>query len=117
MTTQPDCLFCRIILGEIPSTKVYEDDTVLAFRDIEPAAPVHVLIVPKSHIASLDAVQKADAELTGRLMLAAAEIARQEGIAESGYRVITNIGKEGGQSVDHLHLHLLGGRQLSTLGL
>jgi histidine triad (HIT) family protein len=117
MTTQSDCLFCRIILGEIPCTKVYEDDGVLAFRDIQPAAPVHVLIVPKRHISSLDAISSTDADVAGRLMLAAAEIARQEEIAESGYRVITNVGKEGGQSVDHLHLHLLGGHQLSTLGL
>jgi histidine triad (HIT) family protein len=117
MDTQPDCLFCRIVRGEIPSTKVYEDATILAFRDIEPAAPVHVLIVPKRHVDSLATLTDNDSELAGSLMLAAAEIARHEGIAESGYRVIVNAGKEGGQSVDHLHLHLLGGRQLSTLGL
>lgn len=107
-----DCLFCKIIAGDIPSAKVYEDDMCYAFRDIAPQASTHVLIVPKKHIASLDEAQIADQRLMGHLMLAAAQIARMEGIAADGYRVVTNIGKHGCQSVHHLHIHLLGGEQL-----
>ncbi len=112
MAVDPACIFCRIVQGDIPSTRVYEDDEVVAFRDIEPAAPVHVLIVPRRHVVSIDDLGADDAALLGRLMLAAAQIARDEGIAADGYRVATNVGTLGGQSVDHLHIHLLGGRQM-----
>jgi histidine triad (HIT) family protein len=107
-----NCLFCRILRGEIPSKKVYEDDYVYAFEDIDPKAPTHVLIVPKQHLAGLNHAQAGDAELIGRCHLAAAEIARQRDI-EKGYRTVLNVGPESGQSVFHLHVHLLGGRKLS----
>ena len=105
-----DCLFCKIIAGEIPSGKVYEDDDCYAFNDISPQAPTHVLIVPRKHIDSLDRAEAGDAALLGRLMLAAAEIAREKGFAEDGYRVVVNTNGDGGQTVFHLHVHLLGGR-------
>ena len=106
------CLFCRILRGEIPSKKVYEDDDVYAFEDIDPKAPTHVLVIPKRHLAGLKEAQAADAEIIGRCHLAAAEIARQRNI-EKGYRTVLNVGPESGQSVFHLHVHLLGGRRLS----
>ena len=106
-----DCLFCRIARGEIPATLVYETEDCLAFRDIDPKAPVHILVVPREHISSLN--EAADASLVGRLMLAAARIARQEGIAESGYRTVFNTNRDAGQTVFHLHLHLLGGRSMA----
>ena len=105
-----DCLFCRIVGGEIGSAKVYEDDEVFAFRDIAPRAPVHILVIPKAHVRSLDEVGEHDERLVGRLLTTAATIARDEGIAGTGYRVVTNIGRDGGQSVDHLHFHVMGGR-------
>jgi histidine triad (HIT) family protein len=108
-----DCLVCRIVAGEIPATLVHEDDEIVAFRDIAPRAPTHVLVVPRRHIESVGALEAADAGLAGRLLLTAAAIARQEGIAEHGYRVVTNIGSWGGQTIFHLHLHLLGGRPLA----
>jgi histidine triad (HIT) family protein len=108
----PDCLFCRIIRGEIPSKQVYEDDSVFAFEDIDPKAPTHVLIIPKKHFAGLKEAEADDAELIGRCHLAAAEIARQRNI-EQGYRTVLNVGPGAGQSVFHLHVHLLGGRSLS----
>jgi len=104
------CLFCRIVAGEIPSTKVHEDDVVLAIRDIAPRAPTHILLLPRRHIASAADLTPDDGELLGRLFGAAAEIARSEGIAARGYRVVTNVGTWGGQTVDHLHFHLMGGR-------
>ena len=104
------CLFCRIVAGEIPATIVHETDETLAFRDVNPRAPSHILVIPRRHIASIDALVPADQELAGRLMLVAAEIARQEGFASQGYRVVSNVGEWGGQTVDHLHLHLMGGR-------
>lgn len=107
-----DCLFCRIIRGEIASKKIYEDDHVFAFEDIDPKAPTHVLIVPKKHFAGLKEAEAGDAELIGRCHLAAAEIARQRNI-EQGYRTVLNVGPGAGQSVFHLHVHLLGGRLLS----
>jgi histidine triad (HIT) family protein len=107
-----NCLFCRILRGEIPSKKVYADDYVYAFEDIDPKAPTHVLIIPKKHLAGLNHAQAGDAELIGRCHLAAAEIARQRDI-EKGYRTVLNVGPESGQSVFHLHVHLLGGRKLS----
>lgn len=107
-----DCIFCKIVRGEIPSAKVYEDENVLAFRDITPAAPVHVLVVPKAHYESLNALEDAPEGLIAALMRATAKVAKLEGVAESGYRVVTNIGRDGRQAVPHLHFHVLGGRQL-----
>ena len=111
-----DCLFCRIISGEIPSSKVYEDDKVYAFRDISPMAPVHVLIVPKVHIASADGINVSNSEYVARIFEVIPKIAASEGLG-NGYRVITNCGEDGCQSVKHLHFHLLGGKKLpETLG-
>jgi histidine triad (HIT) family protein len=105
-----DCLFCRIVADEIPSTRIRENDLILAIRDISPQAPTHVLLLPKAHVASAADLTAEDGDLLGRLFAAAAEIARSEGIEADGYRVVTNVGRHGGQSVDHLHFHLLGGR-------
>jgi histidine triad (HIT) family protein len=107
-----DCLFCSIIEGKIPAQKVYEDDTCVAFRDIKPQAPTHVLIVPRKHIATLNDLTPEDAPLVGKLFLAAKEIAAQEGVAEAGYRTVFNCNAAAGQAVFHIHLHLLGGRNL-----
>ncbi len=106
-----DCLFCKIISGEIPSKKVYEDDLCYAFYDINPVAPVHVLVIPKKHIESLDKLEKEDGEIISHIMLKIKEIANQLRL-ENGYRVVTNIGEDGQQSVKHLHFHLIGGRKL-----
>ena len=105
-----DCLFCKIIAGEIPSEKVFEDDVCIAFNDISPQAPTHVLIVPREHFASLDKAEKNHTETLGHLLLTAARIAREKGFAEDGYRVVINTNADGGQTVFHLHVHLLGGR-------
>jgi histidine triad (HIT) family protein len=107
-----DTLFAKIIRREIPADIVYEDDDVLAFRDINPQAPVHVLFIPKKPIATLDAAGADDATLLGTLMVAAARWAREQGFAEQGYRCVVNCNAHGGQTVFHLHLHLLAGRQL-----
>lgn len=104
------CLFCRIARGEIPAKIVLETEECIAFRDINPQAPVHVVVIPREHVASLDVAT--DAAMVGRLGLVAAEIARSEGIAESGYRTVINTNADGGQTVFHLHLHLLGGRHM-----
>jgi histidine triad (HIT) family protein len=106
----PDCLFCRIVAGEIPSTRVAEDDLAIAIRDIAPRAPTHVLVMPRDHIASAADLTDQHAALVGRIFAMAAELARSEGIAEGGYRIVTNVGAWGGQTVDHLHFHLMGGR-------
>ena len=106
------CLFCKIIDGKIPSTSVYQDDLGYAFADVHPQAPVHVLIVPREHISSLSETDERKNALLGHLLLAAAEIARSKGLGK-GYRIVVNTGEEGGQTVDHLHLHLLGGRQMT----
>ena len=106
-----DCLFCRIIRGEIPARRVYEDELTLAFEDINPQAPTHVLVVSKKHIAGLKEAKPEDAELIGRLHLIAAQIGRQRGI-EDGYRTVLNVGPRSGQSVFHVHVHLIGGRDL-----
>ena len=106
-----DCLFCKIIAGEIPSAKVYENDAVFAFRDIQPQAPVHVLIVPKKHIASVGEVTPENSGIVRRVMEAIPEVAKALGL-RNGYRVITNVGEDGSQSVRHLHFHLLGGAKL-----
>ena len=107
-----DCIFCRIAAGEIDSEIIYEDEQIVAFRDLNPQAPVHVLIIPREHIASLDATSAAHTELLGHCTVVAAELARTEGIAQSGYRLVLNVGRDAGQAVDHLHLHLLGGRPM-----
>ena len=106
------CLFCKIVNGEIPSTPVYQDELTYAFGDINPRAPVHVLVVPREHLASVGEAGKQHEALLGHLLAVAAEIARTKGLAK-GYRVVTNVGDEGGQTVDHLHLHLLGGRPMT----
>jgi len=106
-----NCIFCKIISGEIPSEKVYQDEEVLAFKDINPQAPVHILVIPKKHIDGADTLEKEDAELAGRLILTVARIAEQFHL-QSGYRIVTNIGENGGQTVRHLHFHLLGGEKL-----
>lgn len=105
-----DCIFCRIAAGEIPASKVYEDDELLAFRDIAPKAATHLLLIPKRHIVNLNDLDEGDAALMGRLMLAIPRIAAEQQLA--GYRTITNTGAEGGQEVFHMHFHILGGQQL-----
>ena len=105
-----DCLFCKIIAGEIPCTKVYEDEKTFAFRDINPQAKVHILLTPKKHMRN---ILECDAETAAALTAAIANVAAQEGLTENGFRVISNCGKHGCQSVDHLHVHLVGGEQLS----
>ncbi|MFO7996974.1 MAG: histidine triad nucleotide-binding protein [Dehalococcoidia bacterium] len=106
------CVFCRIIAGEVPSDAVYQDEAFLAFRDIAPQAPTHILIIPKTHIASPAELTEGQQELAGRLIMIARNLAEKEGIAERGYRLVMNCGPEGGQLVPHLHLHLIGGRRL-----
>ncbi|MDX5151962.1 MAG: histidine triad nucleotide-binding protein [Acidiferrobacterales bacterium] len=108
-----DCLFCKMVSGEITPDKVYENDKVLAFRDINPQAPTHVLIVPKQHIATINDLDASHRDLVGELYLAAKEVAREEGIDERGYRTVMNCNEEAGQSVFHIHLHLLGGRGMT----
>ena len=110
-------LFTRVIDGEIPGNFVYQDEQVVAIRDINPAAPTHVLIVPRKPVPSLAHLPDADVELAGRLLLAAKRVAEQEGLAERGYRVVINTGEEGGQTVPHLHLHVLGGQQMIGHGV
>ena len=107
-----DCLFCKIIAGEIPSDKVYEDDAVLAFKDIDPQAPFHAVIVPKAHIASVAEISAANSAVIAKIFEAAALIAKQQGL-ENGFRIVTNCGKDGGQTVGHLHFHMPGGRLLA----
>ncbi len=107
-----NCLFCRIIAGDIPSTKVYEDNTVLAFRDIAPQAPTHILVIPKAHIASVSEVNAENSSVVAHIFEVIAQIARQEGL-EGGYRVVSNCGDHAGQTVHHLHFHILGGKPLS----
>jgi len=112
MNERADCLFCRIVDEQIPADRVAEGSEWLAFRDIDPQAPVHVLIIPKHHVESVGALEPADAELAGRLLLAAVETARRLGVERDGYRLVTNRGEKAGQSVFHLHLHLLAGRRM-----
>lgn len=107
-----DCLFCKIIEGEIPSTKIYEDDTVYAFLDIEPQAPTHIIIVPKLHIASGNDLTDENSAVVGHIFAVAAKLAKEQGFAENGWRIVNNCGKDGGQTVGHLHFHLLAGRNL-----
>lgn len=109
-----DCLFCSIINGDIPSTKVYEDETVYAFKDINPMAPVHVLIVPKQHISSVNEVTEENSGVIAHIYEVAAKLAKELGISESGYRVVSNCGADAGQTVFHLHFHILGGKKLNV---
>jgi histidine triad (HIT) family protein len=111
MTSQ--CLFCRIAAGEIPSQEVFSDDMVYAFRDINPVAPSHILVIPRKHLHSINDAAPQDEALMGRLLLAARTIAAEQGLAEDGYRLVINTGENGGQTVFHIHLHILGGRHLS----
>jgi histidine triad (HIT) family protein len=108
-----DCLFCGIVEGKIKANVVYQDDALVAFKDIAPKAPAHVLIIPRKHIASVSDIAEQDRNLIGQIFQVAAKLARELGIAESGYRVVVNSGPDAGQSVFHLHYHLLGGRQMS----
>jgi histidine triad (HIT) family protein len=108
-----DCIFCQIAAGKVPSQILYQDETVIAFRNINPQAPVHVLIIPKKHIPALTHLSEADTQLAGHMITIANQLAKSEGIAKSGYRLVISCGKGGGQVIPHLHLHLLGGRQLS----
>lgn len=110
MTSQ--CLFCGIAAGDIPSERVYSDDHVYAFRDINPAAPTHILVIPRKHLSRVTEADNNDEALLGKLLLAANSIARQEGLEENGFRLVINTGDMGGQTVHHLHLHILGGRQM-----
>lgn len=107
-----DCLFCNIVKGQIPSEKVYEDNDVYAFKDVNPEAPVHILIIPKRHIKSVDELEETDKELVGHIFLVAKKLAKENKL-KNGYRLVSNIGEEGGQSVEHLHFHLLGGRSFN----
>lgn len=106
-----DCIFCKIVAGDIPSTKVYEDDMILAFRDINPEAPVHVLVIPKEHIDSANCINEANSRVVAHIFECIPKIAASEGL-DGGYRIITNIGDDGGQSVHHMHFHILGGKKL-----
>ncbi|MDX1480117.1 MAG: histidine triad nucleotide-binding protein [Woeseiaceae bacterium] len=110
--SESDCLFCKIVAGDIPADIVHDTDSVLAFRDINPQAPTHVLVIPRRHIATLNDLEAGDDALVGKLFLAAREIAAEEGIAEAGYRTVMNCNRGAGQSVFHIHLHVLGGRGL-----
>ena len=111
-----DCLFCKISSKDIPADIVYEDEKVLAFRDINPQAPVHLLVIPHQHIHSINEASENHQDLLGYMMLAAARLAKEFGIDESGYRLVVNCNEQGGQTVFHIHLHILGGRQLTHLG-
>ena len=108
-----DCIFCKIIAGDIPAEIVYQNDDVLAFRDLNPQAPLHVLVIPKKHIATINDMTATDAELVGKLYLAAQQIARQEGVADDGYRTVMNCNELAGQTVFHMHLHVLAGRAMN----
>lgn len=107
-----DCLFCKIIAGDIPSTKVYEDDQILAFRDINPQAPTHILVIPKTHIPSCNGVTEENCSVVAHIFTVIPQIAKAEGLV-NGYRVVSNCGEDAGQTVPHLHFHILGGRQLN----
>ncbi len=115
MKRDPNCVFCKIVAGEIPAKKVYEDDLVVAFHDIHPRTPVHVLIVPKEHIPSVNAVAPEHEAMLGRLFTAARQVAETTGVAETGYRLLVNTGPHAGQEVYHIHMHLLGGRPLGPM--
>lgn len=109
-----DCIFCKIINKEVPSTIVYEDEDVIAFKDIHPVTPVHILVIPKKHISSLVKLKKEDEAVIGKIYSVINKIAKQEGILDKGFRVIVNCGEDGGQVVKHIHFHLLGGKKLGV---
>ena len=109
-----DCLFCKIVKGEVPSTKVYEDDEILAFKDINPMAPVHILVIPKKHYNDISEITEENAEIIAKIHLAINKIAKEQEIADKGYRIINNCKEDAGQEVKHLHFHLLGGKKLGT---
>lgn len=109
----PDCIFCKIASGDIPSDKVYEDDSLVGFRDIQPQAPTHIVIIPKEHIETVNDITEDDSELLSGMLLACQRIAKDEGLSENGYRIVINCNRDGGQSVFHLHAHVLGGRKMS----
>ena len=108
-----DCIFCKIANGDIPAEIIYQDDDVLAFRDLSPQAPFHALVIPRRHISTLNDIQAGDAELVGKMVMGAARVARQEGFDQAGYRTVLNCNDDGGQTVFHIHLHLLGGRRMT----
>jgi histidine triad (HIT) family protein len=110
---EQNCIFCKIVAGEIPAAKVFEDERAVVFRDINPQAPTHALVIPRRHVASLNEASEADESLLGHLLLVAARVAREEGRAESGYRTVINTNADAGQTVFHIHVHLLGGRRLT----
>lgn len=112
-----DCLFCKIIKGEIPSTKVYEDDNFFAFKDIAPVAPVHVLVIPKKHVASIAALTEDDADVAGKMLFAIQKVAQELCLDKDGYRVIFNTGEKAGQTVHHMHAHILGGKEMAWPGV
>jgi len=113
MDFDPACLFCRIAAGEIPATLIHADELVIAFPDIAPRAPTHILLVPRRHIASAAVLSEADSPTVGRLFVVAAQVAREAGVADAGYRLVTNVGRAAGQTVGHLHVHLMGGRPMT----
>jgi histidine triad (HIT) family protein len=108
-----DCIFCNIVAGKIPSDIIYQDEEVIAFRDINPQSPVHLLVIPREHFTSLTNLTEEEKPLMGHMVIVANKLAKDEGISESGYRLVINCGRQGGQLVPHLHLHVIGGRQLS----
>lgn len=107
-----DCIFCKIACGEIPSDKIYEDDKVVVFNDINPQSPIHFLVIPKEHISSIKDIDESNVHIIGHIMLVIQKVAREKGLDEKGYRIVNNCGEFGGQTVNHLHYHVLGGRQL-----
>ncbi len=108
-----DCVFCRIVAGEVPAAVVHEDDHAIAFEDLNPQAPEHLLVIPRRHTTSVASLEEGDRELAGHLMVVAGRVARERGLESSGYRVVANVGDQGGQTVPHLHLHVLGGRSMT----
>jgi histidine triad (HIT) family protein len=116
MRHDPECIFCRIVSGDIPGQPVWEDDLVIAIRDIQPQAPAHILVLPREHIRSIHELTDSDEALAAAVFRACRQVAAKENLDQHGYRVVTNVGEWGGQTVDHLHFHVLGGRQLRSLG-
>jgi histidine triad (HIT) family protein len=114
--TDPDCVFCGIVAGRLPSDKLYEDDEMIAIRDISPAAPLHLLVLPKAHIATINDLESEESGLIGRMTLVARDLAVEAGVAEDGYRMVMNVNSGGGQVVFHIHMHLVGGRQMGAIG-
>ena len=106
------CIFCKIVAGEIPADILYQDDDVMCFRDVAPQAPTHLLVIPKKHIGSIVELEQSDTDIAGKILVTATKMAKQDGVSESGYRVAMNCGDEGGQTVGHIHMHVLGGRQM-----